>query len=99
MALHEISQRELRNNNAEVIRQVMEGKSFVVTRNGKPVADLVPHRTREEPPMRTLGQVQAMLRTLPPVNAQAWQEDLRRADDVFGPDSLDDPWDRRKQEE
>jgi prevent-host-death family protein len=100
MALHEISQRELRNNNAEVIRQVMEGNSFVVTRNGKPVADLIPHRSAEEPPMRTLGQMQAALRALPPVDARAWQEDLRRADDVFGPDDpLDDPWDRRQREE
>ena len=100
MALREISQRELRNDNAEVIRQVMEGHSFVVTRNGKPVADLIPHRYEEEQPMRTLGQVQTALRALPPVDVRAWQQDLRRADVVFGADDpIDDPWDRRDQKE
>lgn len=35
-----ISQRELRNDNAEVIRRVEEGESLVVTRRGVPVARL-----------------------------------------------------------
>jgi prevent-host-death family protein len=35
-----ISQRELRNDNAEVIRRVLEGESLVVTRRGVPVARL-----------------------------------------------------------
>lgn len=35
-----ISQRELRNNNAEVIRQVLDGESFIITRRGVPVARL-----------------------------------------------------------
>jgi prevent-host-death family protein len=39
-----ISQRELRNENAEIMRAVDRGESFVVTRNGVPVADIVPHR-------------------------------------------------------
>lgn len=37
-----ISQRELRNDNAEVMRGVEEGKSYTVTRRGVPVARLVP---------------------------------------------------------
>lgn len=37
-----ISQRELRNDNAEVVRAVERGESFVVTRRGVPVARLVP---------------------------------------------------------
>ena len=37
-----ISQRELRNDNAEVVRAVEAGESFVVTRRGVPVARLVP---------------------------------------------------------
>lgn len=37
-----ISQRELRNDNAEVIRDVEAGESFTVTRHGVPVARLVP---------------------------------------------------------
>jgi prevent-host-death family protein len=42
-----IAQRELRNDNAKVIEAVVAGESFVVTRNGVPVAELRPiRRTR-----------------------------------------------------
>ncbi len=42
-----IPQRELRNANAKVIDAVAAGESFVVTRNGIPVAELRPiERTR-----------------------------------------------------
>jgi prevent-host-death family protein len=37
-----IPQRELRNDNAKVIDAVARGESFVVTRNGEPVAELRP---------------------------------------------------------
>lgn len=37
-----IPQRELRNANAKVIAAVAAGESFVVTRNGVPVAELRP---------------------------------------------------------
>jgi len=37
-----IAQRELRNENAKVIEAVTEGETFVVTRNGEPVAELRP---------------------------------------------------------
>ena len=40
-----ISQRELRNDNADIMRRVEQGETFVVTRNGTPVADLVPHQS------------------------------------------------------
>lgn len=38
-----ISQRELRNDNAKVIRDVEQGETFTVTRNGAPVARLAPY--------------------------------------------------------
>jgi len=38
-----ISQRELRNDSGLIMRRVEQGESFTVTRNGTPVADLVPH--------------------------------------------------------
>jgi prevent-host-death family protein len=44
-----IGQRELRNDNAKVIDAVAAGETFVVTRNGTPVAELRPvqdHRPR-----------------------------------------------------
>jgi prevent-host-death family protein len=37
-----IAQRELRNDNAKVIAAVTAGETFVVTRNGVPVAELRP---------------------------------------------------------
>lgn len=40
-----IAQRELRNDNAKVIDAVTAGETFVVTRNGEPVAELRPIRT------------------------------------------------------
>lgn len=39
-----IPQRELRNDNARVIDAVASGETFVVTRNGVPVAELRPIR-------------------------------------------------------
>ncbi|MGH8859959.1 MAG: type II toxin-antitoxin system Phd/YefM family antitoxin [Jatrophihabitantaceae bacterium] len=38
-----ISQRELRNDSGMIMRRVEQGESFTVTRNGTPIADLVPH--------------------------------------------------------
>lgn len=38
----EISQRELRNDNAEIMRGVERGESYVVTRRGVPVARIEP---------------------------------------------------------
>jgi prevent-host-death family protein len=40
-----IAQRELRNENAKVIAAVTAGETFVVTRNGEPVAELRPLRS------------------------------------------------------
>jgi prevent-host-death family protein len=39
-----IAQRELRNDNAKVIEAVTFGETFIVTRNGEPVAELRPLR-------------------------------------------------------
>lgn len=41
-AMRTIPQRELRNRNAEIVDAVAAGESFVVTRNGAPVAELRP---------------------------------------------------------
>lgn len=37
-----IAQRELRNDNATVMKSVEAGETFVITRNGTPVAELRP---------------------------------------------------------
>ena len=39
-----ITQRELRNDSGEIMRRLDQGESFVVTRNGVPVAELTPLR-------------------------------------------------------
>ncbi len=42
----EVTQRELRNESGEIMRAVDQGESFVVTRNGVPVGELIPLRQR-----------------------------------------------------
>ncbi len=91
-----IGQRELRNDNAEIMRRVEAGESFVVTRNNKPVAQLSPYRVdvmwHEQRPVR-LGEVQEAFRQLPSVDADRWEADRRAADEVFGEDDpVADPW-------
>ncbi len=44
-----IAQRELRNENAKVIEAVAAGETFIVTRNGEPVAELRPLRAGRRP--------------------------------------------------
>lgn len=90
--LKAIGQRELRNDNAEIMRRVEAGESFVVTRNNRPVAQLSPYR--EEVVSRpSLREAQVLFGTLPAVDADRWEADLRAADEVFGSDDpLEDPW-------
>ncbi|MDQ3724486.1 MAG: type II toxin-antitoxin system prevent-host-death family antitoxin [Actinomycetota bacterium] len=40
----EVASRELRNDTAGLLRKVEEGETVVITRRGKPVADLIPHQ-------------------------------------------------------
>jgi len=42
----EITQRELRNGSGEIMRQLDQGETFIVTRNGVPVGQLSPLRRR-----------------------------------------------------
>jgi prevent-host-death family protein len=41
-----ITQRELRNESGRIMRALDRGESFLVTRNGTPVGELVPVRRR-----------------------------------------------------
>lgn len=91
-----IGQRELRNDNAEIMRRVEAGESFTVTRNGKPIADLVPHRAERVRHRRSLGDLQARFRRLPAIDVARWNAERDEADVVFGADDpLDDPWRHR----
>lgn len=90
-----ISQRELRNDNATIVRRVEAGESFTVTRRGVPVADLVPHgtRTRVELHFTPAAEIEAAFADAPPVDEAAWLRDTRAADDLVTDDDID-PWTR-----
>jgi prevent-host-death family protein len=88
-----IGQRELRNDNAEIMRRVEAGESFTVTRNGRPVAELIPHQADRAVRRRTVGEVQAEFRRMTPVDSARWQRERTESDAVFGPDNpFEDPW-------
>lgn len=70
-----IAQRELRNANAKVIDEVVAGESFVVTRNGIPVAELRPLFTLR----RTVvpkAAIAAFVETGPRIDARRFRADL-----------------------
>lgn len=75
-----IAQRELRNDNAKVIDAVVAGESFVVTRNGIPVAELRPMRTtRRSFVPRT--ELVALASAGPHLDLEQFRGDLDRAID------------------
>ena len=74
----EISQRELRNNSGDIMRRLDEGESFVVTRNGVPVGELVPLRRRRVVNGPALA---AAFRGAPHIQYQRLRTDLDRAVD------------------
>ncbi|MGB2923212.1 MAG: type II toxin-antitoxin system prevent-host-death family antitoxin [Mycobacterium sp.] len=70
-----IPQRDLRNENAKVIDAVAAGETFVVTRNGEPVAELRPIR----PGRRTFigrDEVEDLARGAVRIDHQRFREDL-----------------------
>ena len=89
----EIQQSELRNDNAAVMRRVAEGESFVVTVNGRPVADVIPHR-RDMGKRRfvPVADLVAVFAGTPAPDPTTWRADLSAADDFFGVDQPTDPF-------
>ncbi len=79
-----ISQRELRNESAAIMRGVERGESYTVTRNGTPVARLVPMRRRIAVPR---DEVLAAFRNSPTVSRESLREDPVTVADL-------DPFDR-----
>ena len=71
--------RQLRNKGGEVVDRVERGEVLVVTRDGRPVAELRPVRARGVP--RDLLIERA--RTLPPVDPAGLRADLDAAVDPF----------------
>lgn len=84
-----IPQRQLRNDSGEIMRRVEAGESFVITRNGKPVADLVPHAGNPRRRRHTGRELQEMARELPPIDVEQWRRDREADDLIFGDDRID----------
>ena len=68
-----ITQRELRNDSGAIMRRIDQGESFVVTRNGAPVAELTPLRRHR---FVSADTVLAMFRNSPPVDSERFRADL-----------------------
>jgi prevent-host-death family protein len=73
-----VTQRELRNDSGAIMRALDRGESFVVTRNGTPVGELVPVRRRR---FVNAGAATAAFAGAPPVDAERFRADLDRAID------------------
>lgn len=93
-AMETIGQRELRNDNAEIVRRVEAGESFTITRNGVPVADLVPHIPQGKRRAVPTAEIAEMFARTP-VDAEAWKRDIAEMDAWFDDaNEIDDPWER-----
>lgn len=88
-----ISQREFRNNSAEVMDAVEAGETYHVTRNGVEVAELRPLSRRRR---LTAVELVERHRTLPRVDFDRMRHE---ADELFGTEDRvgeEDPWERNR---
>lgn len=69
----QISQRELRNDSAAVLRRVQAGEALVVTRNGTPIAELRPLPPRQFVPRDI---IKGGAGSAPPLDAARFRHDL-----------------------
>jgi antitoxin (DNA-binding transcriptional repressor) of toxin-antitoxin stability system len=72
----QITQRELRNNSGDIMRQLDQGESFVVTSNGIPVGELSPLRRHR---FISAAAAVAAFRGAPRVGLARFRADLDRA--------------------
>ncbi len=87
-----ISQRELRNDSGAIMRRVERGEAFIVTRNGVPVADLVPHDAAAGArPERfvAVDAVAAGIAALPTWGAERFRAELAELDDALDDRDVD----------
>ena len=78
-----VTQRELRNDSAAVLRDVQAGQTVVVTRNGVPVAELRPIQPRRFLPRAAIADA---ARRAPRIDAARFRADL----DAVVDQSIDD---------
>ncbi|MFD4456491.1 type II toxin-antitoxin system Phd/YefM family antitoxin [Nocardia sp. NPDC058480] len=81
--MKQIQQRDLRNDSGKVLAAVEAGESFIITRNGNPVAKLEPLVRRTFVPVAELARTSARL---PRVDYQQWRADLDAMIDPEMPD-------------
>src|ERR1700757_817800 len=80
-----LSQRELRNESGAIMRRVQRGERFTVTRNGVPVADLVPHgESGPDRPSRFIpvAQIASGTRDLPSWDTTRFAHELEELNDA-----------------
>ncbi len=58
--MKEIGSYEAKTNLPALLREVADGAWFVITRSGKPIADLVPHRGSPDDPAIVIDKIRAM---------------------------------------
>ena len=68
-----ITQRELRNESGEIMRGLDRGESFVVTRNGVEVGELVPPSRRQ---FVTAEAARAAFKGAPAIDAVRFRDDV-----------------------
>lgn len=68
-----ITQRDLRNNNADIMRRLEEGETFIITRNGKQVGVLTPMK---RPQFARMTDVLEAFRGLPEMSYAELRRDL-----------------------
>lgn len=73
-----ITQRELRNDSAAVLRAVQAGQTMIVTRNGTPVAELRPVSPRQFVPQTVIAEASSRA---PRIDAKRFRADLDTAVD------------------
>ena len=58
--MKEIGSYEAKTNLPALLREVADGRRIVITRSGKPVADLVPHPGSTDDPAVVINQIREM---------------------------------------
>ena len=75
-----ITQRQLRNDSAAILREVQAGESLIVTRNGTPVAELRPVSPRRFVPREAIAEA---ARGAPRIDLARFRSDLDTFVDTF----------------
>lgn len=68
-----ITQRDLRNNNADIMRRLEEGETFIITRNGKQIGVLTPMK---RPQFARMTDVLEAFKGLPEMSYAELRRDL-----------------------